>query len=486
MRTIFIYFIGILLIGLASCDASKKPDRYRAKLSVEDMQADLNVLGQLLQNVHPGTYAYNTASDIRKLLDSVQNSIATSLTQREFYAKVDYIIDRLRCVHTELSFADAVYDSLANQKEFFPIPLFTYKNKLYINSDQFTNTPLGAELLSINGVPAADILSKVLVHRHVDGYSTEGKDFGVNEDFGFNYFLEYGGQFKFKLRLKDPTTHEIVELGLLPETFNKILSNKYADTYYFYPSDAAYDFEMIESSKTGLLTIRSFSFETYASRQAYRNFIRNSFLLIKLNHIRQLIIDCRSNSGGYYMDTYYLLSFLLNEPRPEFDSAVKKFDTLPLEKYSDPEDSAAVVYEDTTTHYYTKLANRDFQLNADHIDHWEPDANRFDGKIYLITDGNVLSAGAIFAGVLKTRRNAYIVGAETAGGAAVHNSGAIRFILPHSGLKLNIPTKRYYTLYDQQPFGRGVLPDKKIVTTPKDIMANEDPALGYILDSLIH
>ncbi|MEI7472383.1 MAG: S41 family peptidase [Chitinophagaceae bacterium] len=486
MRKIFIYCLGALILGLASCDTNKKQDRYRTKLTVADMQDDLQVLGQLLQTVHAGTYVYNTVTDIRNLLDSVQKSIHTPLTQREFYAKVDYIIDRLRCVHTDLRFDDAVYDSLANQKEFFPIPLFKYGNKLYVNSDQYTNTKLGAELLSINGVPVATILSKILVHRHVDGFGTEGKDFGVNEDFGINYFLEYGGQFKFKLRLKDPQSHEIVDLTLQPETFNKILSHKYEDTYYFFPSDAPYDFEMIKSSKTALLTIRSFSFETYASRQAYRNFVSNSFLLLKLNHIRQLIIDCRSNSGGYYMDTYFLLSYLLNESRPEFDSAVKRFDTLPLEKYSDPEDSASIIYEDTTTQYYTKINSRDFQLKAEHIDQWEPAPNRFEGKLFLITDGNVISAGAIFAGVLKTRRHAYIVGAETAGGAAVHNSGAISYILPHSGLKINIPTKRYYTLYNQQPLGRGVLPDKKIVTTPKDIMGNEDPALGYILDSLIH
>jgi C-terminal processing protease CtpA/Prc len=93
-------------------------------------------------------------------------------------------------------------------------------------------------------------------------------------------------------------SHEIEALKLMPETFNKVLSNKYEDTYYFSPAMLLMIFEMIEASKTGLLTIRSFSFETYASRQAYRNFIRNSFLLMRLNHIQQLIIDCRSNSGG--------------------------------------------------------------------------------------------------------------------------------------------------------------------------------------------
>jgi hypothetical protein len=96
-------------------------------------------------------------------------------------------------VHTDLRFADEVYDSLANQKEFFPIPLYKYENKLFINSDQFTHTPLGAELLSINGIPAADIISKISVHRHVDGFAMEGKDFGVNEDFAINYYLEFGG-----------------------------------------------------------------------------------------------------------------------------------------------------------------------------------------------------------------------------------------------------------------------------------------------------
>jgi hypothetical protein len=47
------------------------------------------------------------------------------------------------------------------------------------------------------------------------------------------------------------------------------------------------------------------------------------------------------------------------------------------------------------------MGSRDFQLKADHIDRWEPSANRFTGRIYLVTDANILSAGAIFAGVLK-------------------------------------------------------------------------------------
>ncbi len=116
---------------------------------------------------------------------------------------------------------------------------------------------------------------------------------------------------------------------------------------------------------------------------------------------------------------------------------------------------------------------------------YKPDKNVFKGNIYVIINSHIASAGATFVAVLQDRTKAIIVGEETGGSKNEHNAGLLRFELPTSKIKIDVPLRRYYQPIMKKNDGRGVIPNKTFIYTQRDLIDGADKPLSYILDSLI-
>ena len=256
-------------------------------------------------------------------------------------------------------------------------------------------------------------------------------------------------------------------------------------TFYYYPTDVNYDFEIDDVYKTATLTIRTFHYPTANSLHAFNNFLGNSFRLIKQNGIKKLIIDCRNNAGGYYNSTYSLLSYLVNEKLPEYDSVYQRFKTLTYTQFTAPDDTDRIADIDTAYLNYTKIKQGIYKLKQEEIKVWKPQESIFNGKIFVIVNGNVASAASTLSAILKDKTNATIVGEETGGGNDAHNADIMAFILPNSKMEINIPLRRYFQPVIKKWEGRGVIPSKIIPFTVQDLINNRDSPLSYIYDSLL-
>ncbi len=473
-----------IFITLQGCFFSKKEDILASTINIKSQKEDLATLKEIIKNVHAGAYVYNSPQQIDVLFDSIANITNESSTVREFYNKIDFIADQLKCIHTNTFFPDEYYDSLKNRKLFFDLPVIAINKKMYVNSQAY-NLPLGAEVVSINFTSAGSIIEKLQRYYHSDGNSIKIKNFAIADDFAINYYLAYGGAENFLVEYKNPGSDTLKNLNFSAEKLSAIYDNSYDDTYFFYPTDAAYDFEILDNSHTAIITIRTFSFSTSATKTAYRNFLKNSFSLIKKSNIQHLIIDCRNNGGGTYSNTFPFLTYLVNTALPEYDSAIKRYDKLPYPAFVSVQDTSKIIDEDTSGNRYTEIRRGIFSENKDHINVWQPNKNLYKGKLYVIINGRVISAAATFAAILKDRTNAITVGEETGGGNGAHNAGMITYILPNSKIKVAVPTKRFYQPVKDIHPGRGVLPDKEIPVIPDDVINNIDGPLTYILDSII-
>jgi len=472
----------IALILFQGCNSRK--DLIGAAISREKLQEDFTLFKNLVTKVHSGAYAYNTPSQLDRLFDSVAKTIDGPLTTREFYNKVDLVLDRLHCIHSKTAFPDEYYDSLSNQPMFFPIPLVVIGNRLYVNSTAYT-VALGSEVIAVNDKPATDLINELSVYAHTDGYSNNARHSAIDDDFAINYYLAYGAFKQFSIRCAAPGSGKFESVNVTAEKLKDINDNMYNDTYYFYPGDAPYDFEMMDEKDAAVLTLRSFGFDTYATSTAFSHFIDNSFRLIYQNEIHNLVIDCRNNGGGFYSCTYPVLSYLVNETLPEYDSATRRFDRLPYTEYLAAEDTSKLKYEDSTRKNYTRIRDAVFTENKAAIKEWEPDLHVFKGRLFLIINEHVASAASNFAAILKEKTNALIIGEETGGNNAVHNAAVYNYELPNSHLKIGIPTKRFYQPVMQQQDGRGVLPHKYMPTSIDDVINYSDHPMTYVLDSLL-
>lgn len=476
--------IGFLLVVCVfqSC-FSNNEDIITATIPVEKLQEDLTILKNILDSTHAGLYAYNTKQQVDNLFDSISKTITDPLTTAAFYNKVDCIIDRIGCVHSTTQLPKDLYDSLSARQMFVPFPVIAINNRLYMNSNVYT-IPLGSEITAMNNWSAQEIISKLSTYNHVDGFR-KNKNKLINDDgFAIDYYLAYGAARSFLIRYI-PDSGVEKSITYRPEKLKNVYKDLYADTYFFYPDDAPYDLEIKEAKSTAIMSVRTFFFVTYSTRQAFSHFLTNSFRLISKLNIKNLVIDCRNNSGGYYSSTYNLLSYLVPEKLPEYDSAIKRYDVLPYREYVSVDDTLEIGRNDSAGNTFKQLRKGIYLEKEEEINKWEPAKPGFTGKLFLIIDGHVASAASTLASILKDKKRAFVVGEETNGSSAVHNSGAVAYELPNSHLKVDVPTKRYYQPVKKQLPDEGVKPDKFIPVNIRDVIDYYDRPLNFILDSLV-
>ena len=478
----FLYFF---IISFILCGCNYKEQIEFKRFDSQLLHKDLKILKGIITEMHAGVYAYNTPAQINSIFDSISNSIKQPTSIREFYSKLDYLLDKIRCIHTSAYLPDEYFDSISIRPVFFPTPLININNKPYVNTD-LQSIPLGAEVVSINGISSQKMISAFQDFKHADGYSSEIKKNAINDDFALDYFLVYGGAPNFIIEfIKDSSTTVETEI-FRGEKLLDLYKNENSTKFYYYPTDVNYDFEINDRYNTAVLTVRSFSYVSSNSLHAFKNFIDNSFRLIRQNGIKNLIIDCRNNGGGYYNSTYSLLNFLVCNKLPEYDSVYQRFKHLTYTEYIAKEDTNRIQEIDTAFLNSTKTKEGIYKFKEDEINVWEPQQNIFNGKIFVIVNGNVVSAAATFAAVLKDKTNAIIIGEETGGANDAHNAYLISFVLPNFKIKVDIPLRRYFQPIIKKEEGRGVVPSKYIPFTVYDLVNNTDRPLSYIYDSLLN
>jgi Peptidase family S41 len=480
LKNLLLYLSIIFLSGCFF--ATEKESIEFKKFDTAALKEDIKILKGIITDMHAGAYTYNTPTQLDHIFDSISLSITHSLNTREFYSKVDYIIDRIRCLHTMASLPQNYYDSISKRAVFFPFPLITIDDKLYVNTD-VQKIPLGTEILSVNNIKAKDIIEMLKTFYHTDGFSEAAKKNAVDEEFAYDFFLAYGGSPDFTIEFLNDSTKTVDTKIYYGEKLNDIYGT--TDAFFYYPTDVNYDLEIEDKSPTATLTIRTFTYESDNETKAYNNFLHNSFRLIKKSGIKNLIIDCRNNNGGYYDATYTLLSYLVNKTLPQFDSSVQRFKQLTYTRYIAEADTNQISSEDTAWFKYTKINDHLYKLNNDEISRWKPQPDIFTGKIFVIVNGHVLSSASLFTSVLKDKAKALIIGEETGGSNEIHNSSVISFVLPNSKIKVDVPLRRYYQPVSKKQTGRGVIPDKIIPFTVADLKDNIDRPKAYILDSIL-
>jgi len=118
------------------------------------------------------------------------------------------------------------------------------------------------------------------------------------------------------------------------------------------------------------------------------------------------------------------------------------------------------------------------------LDVWHPQPNRFTGNVYVLIDGFSFSTCADVATVMHHHQLATFIGQETGGGYDGNTSGNSKsLILPHSGIRVNVPMWKYTTANPGHSYyGRGVIPDYPTSRTRQALIENTDVELAKALE----
>ncbi len=140
---------------------------------------------------------------------------------------------------------------------------------------------------------------------------------------------------------------------------------------------------------------------------------------LAIKGVSNLIVDLRDNRGGRDDYALYLLSYLAKAPFHYHLSLKAATDHFTFLSYTNQEEALNPLMSQIVTKGSTGsfiLRNTHPTLNIKY-----PEANRFTGKIYFITNGNTFSAAADFAAIANELKLGEFIGEET-GGASEGNT----------------------------------------------------------------
>ena len=471
--------------------------------SQKKMKKDLEIFKEIRQKVNSGLYKYRTKKQIDSIYDWAENEIENLTTYREFYNLISKLTDYEGSLHNDTSIPNKKRQNLRQEKSgYFPLPIKWIQGKWIVN---FKNgeIPLGAEIISINGVSISNLISELGKYYTTDGNNLTGKRLGIRAHFARYFRLKYGLQDDFKIIYKKHNAHKSEEIIIKSvsyakyyERFNKRYSRPFDQIYYAdLEPNQKYSFNQIDSLN-GILRIHSFGMgnETSEEHKKFAKFLDSVFTQINKTNLKNLIVDVRQNGGGDDPNDLITYSYLTQRKFQENKQAWISFEKIPLLKYYNigiPKFIRPLVvgkYNRELQKIFPLEKNGKYYQDENSDDHKIrlPNEKAFNGKTYLLVSPAVASAGSLFASMVACNENTTVIGEETMGGYYGHNG--------HTPLEYKLPKSKIVTQFSivnleqdvpkksNQFYDRGIIPDIEINQTYDDFLNNKDTQLNYILN----
>ncbi|WP_315815240.1 hypothetical protein [Paraflavitalea speifideaquila] len=271
-----------------------------AVLGKTTLLSDFDLYRQILEKAHAGLYKYHSQKSVDSIFGHYRRQISSTTTLLAFYRYCSSILAYIGSLHDDISLPQNYLSKIAAQPVFFPYPVSLINKQLLVNIDSQA-IPAGAEILSINGQSIPSLLPRLYKYYTTDGLNTTGKLTGISAAFSLFYRYELGPATKFKVMYKAfqaPVARTVTLKAITYKehrSFRKQRHSLYLDTLL----DDRYQFELIDSLNTAILTVNSFSLGGPDSKThaAYKQFLLQCFTTLKEKHISNLVVDIRKNGA---------------------------------------------------------------------------------------------------------------------------------------------------------------------------------------------
>ncbi len=190
-------------------------------------------------------------------------------------------------------------------------------------------------------------------------------------------------------------------------------------------------------------------------------------------HIQNLILDLRNNGGGKSQN--YFAGFFINQNLDYKSGQYASIHDATYKKH--------FISRLNAQYIISKLGSRIYTENERTYTYIEPQI-QYQGQLYVLMNGNTVSAASNLTSILKEWSDAIIVGEESGGGYKSCNTGGGILQLPNSKIRIAIRSIKFYNHTANNYKTDGVYPDYLIKES--SYFDNEyDQQLDYILDELI-
>jgi C-terminal processing protease CtpA/Prc len=490
LKNLFLLLPCALGIAVTACHqngpkALAIPNTTANKLTVKNMQADMDVLWAAIKEMHPAYGIYTSADSLQRAYHQAYSAIDRPLTETEFISSIYPFLCRLKCGHTQLRHSEGYKKTAADKEPHLPFEVLVRDHHAWVTTHQTDKLNTGDEILSMNNIPAAQIIDHGADLYCADGKGQTFKELFLSEYDGFEdaCYKYYHWKGPYHINIK---TQAGVVKNLVLDTAgnNTSIQPKPVDNFAGWA----------EAKNTGnlpLLFLKNKStayFKATTFQYDDTTLYKEVFKQIHQQGTKKLVLDLRHNTGGDIRIAIRLLSYLADAPfhivkemksripDPAANSFEKYFDTSRTASFKmgfEPGNKESSWYHIDVKPIFGKLYGALPLAKANH----------YNGNLLVLIDGATFSSAALFTAALKAQcKNATFIGRETAGAEEGCNGGTLQHLtLPNTHIVVEFPWMRLDAFAKNPLYARGIIPKYAVLYTPLDVVTKNDPDLKKAL-----
>jgi hypothetical protein len=448
--------------------------------------SDVALLRRALETIHPGLYRYVPKAAVDASFARLEAAAQAPVSTLALHREIARLVASIHCDHSKPELPDAIEQWRKTNASHLPFRFRLIEGRMIVLSGAL---PMGAEITAINGRPVPQILNAVAPLVAYDGDTDQAVSVKIadDSDLGGSDLDEYwpglfGAPQQWDIAWKLPGDASGKTSQLAPISFNQWTrldapDGKYRNEFY-----NGISWRM--AGKTARLKIDTFV--NYRNPVAATPFLGGFFKAMKAAGTDHLILDLRSNGGGSTDPTIALARHLLDAPftlTRLIRAKTIRFGDLPdhIEVWGDRAavfNPPASAYRPTDDGLLERIPTGSDEADDDDstIEHQPlPAAQRFTGRLTVLTGPQNGSGATMTIAWLKDRRDVTLVGEDTSGSAEGPTAGNLfNLVLPASGIRVRVPQFKSFTNIKAFTPRRGVATDVLVVPTLADFEAGRD------------
>src|ERR1035441_4177011 len=466
--------LTIALLLAPSCLARAQTTK---KFEASQLQEDFQIARRSLEEGHSGLYRYVKKAELDRIFDEAEKSLDHLMDFYEFYRVMAPTIAAIKCGHTNVSRPPDVREE-SEHLPWLPFDGNVLEAKAYIFRDYAKGGTLaGKEIQSINGVPAAHIISTMLAAESGDGDIQTSRQRGISGYFGLNLITLLGLRAPYEVVLSgsgSKRTEKVQVAGLGHGNLIKMSKPLFPQDQ---PRKDFADLKFVDDGQIAYMTYSSFG-TTVEEGQA---FMKRAFEAIQSKGSSALILDVRGNGGGEDELGKLLFSYLVDTPFKYYDELIiNKWSFSFFPKYTDDHNDFTIPKEEAEL----RGDGRVHALNHPNLGLQQPSKPTFTGPVYILINGGSFSTTSEFLSQAHFHHRATFIGEESAGDYYGNTSGTVvKLTLPNTKLGIYLPLVSYYeAVSGDHDAARGVIPDFPVQHTIADLVAGVDKDFEQALE----
>ena len=445
-------------------------------LSQAQVHEDFEYLFKALEEGHPGLYWFNS----KKVFDQTKDKLETKLDGVHNVSQLQSLLvdinNTISCGHTAILLPEAHYKMVDSVNLFLPFNIVLVEDMVVVAESFTDELSKGDQIQSIDGEPIDKIISELERFIPIDKGITTKRDRSMEIIFPYYYAVYKGSPEKFNIETEAKGERFKREIEAIAR--NKKMYKSVRD---YAPAQDPIELSFDATKQTTILKLATFSGQSFKQHEInFQDTIKSIFELLAAKKIGNLIIDLRWNNGGNMGFAEYLFSFFIDSTyRYYLDAEIRQPVMEGTTEYARSRNMLPMMAQQ-----FGALEPKDgvYHLSGEKSP-VEPTSPRFNGQLYLITNGLSFSATSAFITHIQENNIGQIVG-ETPGGAYDGlNAGPPMVVeLPNSKIRL------YYRIigsrYNVKKGKVKTKVDVDIGNSYTSFMNGDDLQLDYILKQI--